>query len=280
MQIRAALADGERELATIYGRGAEARMLLAYALGVSQSYLLAHGEDEVAAASLATYHTYLSRAQKHEPLPYILGTAPFFNLTLKVTPAALIPRPETEQLVEQVVRWAKKQAQPDLVGVDIGTGTGCIVIALAQKLPQAHLSAVDISPMALALAQENARLYHVDGRSAFFTGHLLEPITRPFDFIVANLPYVRDDEWTLLDDRVKSYEPTLALRGGADGLALIRELLSQATAKLAPLGAIFLEIGWQQGAAATALARQFFPQAIVQCLQDYAGKDRFIFIQT
>jgi len=280
MQVRAALADGEKQLARLYGRGVEARLLLAQALGVSQSYLLAHGEDELAAATLTTYHTYLSRAQQNEPIPYILGTAPFFDLNLKVTPAALIPRPETEQLVELVVRWAKKQARPDLIGVDVGTGTGCIVITLARQLTQTHLSAVDISPPALALAQENAKIGQVEGRITFFTGHLLEPITSPVDFVVANLPYVRDDEWTPLDDRVKSYEPALALRGGADGLVLICELLRQAQTKLTPLGAIFLEIGWQQGAAATHLAYNFFPQAHVQCLQDYAGKDRFIFIQT
>lgn len=280
MQIRVALEEGEKQLAGLYGRGAEARLLLAQALGVNQSYLLAHGEDELAAAALTIYQTYLSRAGQNEPIPYILGTAPFFNLTLKVTPAALIPRPETEQLVELAVRWAKKQSRPDLVGVDVGTGTGCVVITLARQLPQASLSAVDISPPAVALAQENARTSQVDRRIIFFTGHLLEPITLPVDFVVANLPYVRDDEWTPLDDRVKSYEPTLALRGGADGLTLIRELLRQAQTKLVPLGAIFLEIGWQQGAAATNLACHFFPQARIQCLQDYAGKDRFIFIQT
>lgn len=280
MEIREALAAAEKQLARRYGQGPEARLLLAKALGVSQSYLLAHRDERLAAATLTNYSSFLQRAEQGEPIPYILGTAPFFNLEIRVNPAVLIPRPETEQLVELVVKWVRQHVSISPSLVDVGTGSGCIAIALAQQLPQAAITAVDISPTALTLAQENAQTNRVSERIQFHLGHLLSPINGSPHLIVANLPYIRDDEWTLLDDGVKSYEPALALRGGADGLMLIEELLAQTQTKLASGGAIFLEIGWQQGAAATQLAQRHFPGASVQCLQDYAGQDRFIVIQT
>ena len=280
MNIREAITAGERQLLERYEHGLEARLLLAQALGVSQSYLLAHGEEPLAAATLTTYSSFLQRAQQGEPIPYILGTAPFFDLKIHVNPAVLIPRPETEQLVELICKWVKRHvlAEPRLV--DVGTGSGCIAIALACQLPQARIEAVDISPTALALAQHNAQQNEVSQQVQFYLGHLLTPVPGSFHLIIANLPYIRDDEWTLLDDGVKSYEPALALRGGPDGLELVRELLAQAPSKLIPGGAIFLEIGWQQGTAATRLAKQFFPAAAVHCQQDYAGQDRFVIIQT
>lgn len=280
MQIREALQKGAEQLASRYGQGPEARLLLAEALGKSQSYLLAHGEEVVAAASLTTFLAYLHRAGQGEPIPYILGTTPFFDFTLKVTPAVLIPRPETEHLVELAVQWARQPNRSGLQIVDVGTGSGCIAIALARHLPHATVSAVDISPSALELAKENARRCDVGEQILFYQGDLLEPLSISPDLIVANLPYVLDEEWTCLDDGVKSYESALALRGGFDGLDVIRSLLLQAQTKLAPGGAIFLEIGWQQGAAATALAQQVFPQATVSCHQDYAGKDRYVVIES
>ncbi|MCL4867961.1 MAG: peptide chain release factor N(5)-glutamine methyltransferase [Anaerolineae bacterium] len=279
MTIKQLLAMGEKVLANRYGVGPEARMLLAYVLGAGDSYLLAHGEEEVAAAPHTTYLAYLQRAQRGEPIPYILGAAPFFDLRLKVTPAVLIPRPETEQLVELVMAWAKRRPQPDLHLVDVGTGSGCIAITLARKLPQTHITAIDVSPAALAVAQENARTYGVAQQIDFYEGDLLTPLTRPISLIVANLPYVTDGEWTQLDDGVKSYEPELALRGGQDGLTVVRRLLEQAKTRLLPSGAIFLEIGWQQGAAAVTLAQQLFPEATGESLPDYAGHDRFVYIQ-
>lgn len=279
MPIQEALRLGVEQLAGRYGQGPEPRLLLAFALGKSQSYVLAHGEETLAAATLATYLTHLHRAEQGEPIPYILGTAPFFDFTLKVTPAVLIPRPETEQLVEMAVKWIRQHNWPGLRVVDVGTGSGCIAIALARRLPQLQVNAVDLSHSALELAKENAIQCGVGGQITFYWGSLLEPIPGQLDLLVANLPYVLDEEWTCLDDGVKSYEPALALRGGVDGLDVIRALLVQAQTKLAQSGAIFLEIGWQQGAAAAALAQQFFPHASVSCRHDYAGKDRFIVIE-
>jgi release factor glutamine methyltransferase len=186
-------------------------------------------------------------------------------MDLHVSPAVLIPRPETEQLVETAVSWAKKRGSVHVV--DTGTGSGCIAISLARNLPQAHIEATDISADALVIAQQNAAEF-APNRITFHLGNLLQPIIAPIDLITANLPY-----------GVKLYEPQLALKGGPDGLDIIRDLLNQAVYKLTSGGAILLEIGWQQGQAAQALAASIFPAAQIELLQDYFGQDRFVIIQ-
>jgi release factor glutamine methyltransferase len=188
----------------------------------------------------------------------------------------LIPRPETEQLVEAAIHWARPR-QPLRVA-DIGTGSGCIAVILALHLPESHIDAVDISADALAVAQQNAQR-HVPGRIHFHLGHLLRPLLHQPDLITANLPYVADGEWTMLDDGVKLYEPAVALRGGPDGLDLIRQLLQQATSRLNPGGAIFLEVGWRQGPAAQRLAQAYFATAQIDLMADYAGHDRIVAIK-
>ncbi|MEJ2750950.1 MAG: peptide chain release factor N(5)-glutamine methyltransferase, partial [Anaerolineae bacterium] len=142
----------------------------------------------------------------------------------------------------------------------------------------AIIEATDISAAALKIARQNARQYAPD-RIQFHQGHLLNSISQPIDLLTANLPYVTDAEWTMLDDGVKWYEPAVALKGGADGLDLIRQLLQQAVTKLNPGAAIFLEIGWQQGTAVHALAQSVFPAAQVELVQDFAGHDRIVAIK-
>ncbi|MBE2225045.1 MAG: peptide chain release factor N(5)-glutamine methyltransferase [Anaerolineae bacterium] len=256
----------------------DTRLLLQHVLGgVDHTYLIAHDDQELTAVQLQTFLAYLNRAAQGEPIPYIIGTAPFFDMDLHVSPAVLIPRPETEQLVETAVSLAKAHNYRCLV--DVGTGSGCIAIALARELPQATLEAVDISADALTIARKNAAEF-APNRITFHQGNLLQPVVKPLDLIIANLPYVTDQEWTMLDDGVKLHEPQLALKGGPDGLDSIRELLNQATHKLTSGGAILLEIGWQQGQAAKNLAASIFPTAHIELKQDYAGQDRFVIIQT
>jgi len=273
MNIRHALHNGRSPLHT--------RLLLQHVLGVDHATLIAHGDQELTAVQQHTFLAYLHRAEQGEPIPYIIGHAPFFDMDLHVSPAVLIPRPETEQLVETAVSWARSRAaNPDPIHiVDVGTGSGCIPIALARKLPQAAIEATDISAEALAVARQNAARFAPE-RITFHHGNLLQPITRPIDLITANLPYITDHEWTMLDDGVKLHEPQIALKGGPDGLAIIRELLNQAAYKLTPKGAILLEIGWQQGDTAQNLAASLFPTAHIELRQDYAHHDRFVIIQT
>ena len=163
--------------------------------------------------------------------------------------------------------------------VDVGTGSGCIAVGLARQLPDARISATDMSAEALSVARRNAER-HVPGRIHFYEGNLLAPIPAPIDLIVANLPYVSSDEWTMVDDGVKWYEPMIALKGGSDGLDHIGELLQHATSKLRSGGAVFLEIGWQQGQAVLQLARNQFPAGDVALTVDYAGQDRIVTICT
>lgn len=274
MTIREALAFGHNQLRSVSPTPAlDARLLLQHVLGVSHAYLVGHGDEGVTAVAQHQYSALLARARQKEPIPYITGTAPFFGLDFRVTPAVLIPRPETEQLVELAIAWARPRGPVHIV--DVGTGSGCIAVSLAVHLPQARITAVDISLQALAIAQENAQR-HALGRIQFLQGSLLSPLSHPVDLIVANLPYVTDQEWTALDDGVKWYEPAVALQGGPNGLALIQDLLHQAAARLHVNGLILLEIGWQQGRAAQAVAQAAFPQAHVRVLPDLAGHDRIV----
>jgi release factor glutamine methyltransferase len=182
--------------------------------------------------------------------------------------------------VETAVDWVKEcMTQTALKAVDVGTGSGCIAIALARFLPDLQITAVDISPAALVIAQQNAAQL-APGRIQFQQSNLLQAINVPVDLIVANLPYVTSGEWQALADGVKLYEPALALDGGEDGLDLIQQLLQQAAARLRSNGAIFLEIGWQQGEAVLTLAESYFPGATITILPDFAGHDRIVKIVT
>ena len=273
MTIDEAWAYGRFQLSQSPTPELDARLLLEAALDVAYSYLLIHGDKPLTAVTETTYRGWIERAKQKEPIPYILGRAPFFDFELAVSPAVLIPRPETEQLVELAVKWAKAHHAQQIV--DVGTGSGCIPIALARQYAPAQITAVDISASALAIAQKNAAAL-MPHRIQFREGNLLQPIDFQVDLITANLPYVTNGEWTRLDDGVKLFEPSLALLGGEDGLDLIQQLLQQATSKLNKTGAILLEIGWRQGAAAKQLATTFFPSAQVDVIQDYSGHDRFV----
>jgi len=277
MTIREALQWARSQLPASPTPHEDARLLLQHVLGASHTYLAAHPEQELAAAQEQQYRTLVARAVRLEPIPYITGEASFYGLDFIVTPDVLIPRPETEHLVEAATAWAKTHAARRIV--DVGTGSGCIAVLLAQGLPQADILAIDVSQAALAVARRNVQR-HRAGRIRIQQGTLLESVDNPVDLIVANLPYISDPEWTALDDGVKWYEPVAALRGGPDGLDLIRRLLQQAVPLLRPGGAIFLEIGWRQGDAARELAQTFFPAARIVVRADYAGHDRLVIIDT
>ncbi|MGB1250200.1 MAG: peptide chain release factor N(5)-glutamine methyltransferase [Candidatus Promineifilaceae bacterium] len=275
MKIVSAIDFGRETLSMSDSAESDARALLAHTLQADISYLLAHDDELISNQLLDVYFEFVARAEQYEPLPYIFGSAAFRYLDLYVTPAVLIPRPETEQLVDEVRKWSRGRS--NLALVDVGTGSGCIAISLATEMKNARVSAVDISADALAIAQQNADENKAD--ITFYQGSLLEPVDGLFDAIVANLPYITDDEMLDLPPSVNQYEPYIALHGGKDGLSLIHMLLEEAKAHLRPYGAIFLEIGYRQGPLATQLAQNIFPKATVSCLEDYAGHDRFIIIK-
>jgi release factor glutamine methyltransferase len=194
-----------------------------------------------------------------------------------VTPDVLIPRPETELMMEQAIAWAKDRP---LKVVDVGAGSGVLALTLAKHLPQAQVTGIDISEAALELARHNANYLKLDDRVRWLHGPLLEPLIalgEGADLIVANLPYIPSPDMASLE--VSRHEPHLALDGGPDGLQIIRDFLALAPQVISPSGLILMEIGSGQGAAVQALAQASFPDRHVSLSYDLAGHDRFIRIE-
>lgn len=262
-QARAALAEAVTEDA-----GLEAELLLRHALGIDQVGLYLALTTELDSKRYADFQRLVARRLKGEPTAYITGHREFFGLDFAIRPGVLVPRPETELLVEKAIELARLRGSPTIV--DIGTGCGAIAISLTLNLPTATVYATDISLEALAVARENC-LRH-GAKAEFVQGDLLEPLPGPADIIVANLPYVRSAELGRLID----FEPRLALDGGQDGLDVIRRLCHQARQKLKPGGGLLLEIGLGQSKPVLELLRQQFLEAAVAAFPDLAGIDRVV----
>jgi len=274
LMIAAALRWASAQLANCTDRPqVEAELLLVHVLAQPRTYLWAHPEALLTPQQVADYAARVQRRAAGEPLPYITGQIEFFGLTFAVTSDVLIPRPETETLVETALDWSK--AHPDAVAVDVGTGSGCIAVALAVHALSLRLYATDISPAALPVARANAERHNVAERITFLEGDLLTPLPEPVNLIVSNPPYVTEEEWAALPLSVQQ-EPRTALVSGADGLDAIRRLLQQARSRLRPGGLLLVEIGERQGEAAQALAQAAFPKADVSILPDLARKDRIL----
>ena len=259
----------------------EAELLLAHVLGQSRIFLYANYEAPSSPPEREAYRNLIKRRAAGEPLAYITGTKEFMSLTYQVGPPVLIPRPETELLVEQVIELVRGTVatseeieEPSPLKIcDVGTGSGAIAVSLAYYLPESRVYAVDISSPALEIARANAN--HNEVIIEYFHGDLLAPLDGegPFDFIVANLPYIPEPEYQALDRGILEYEPREALLAGGDGLDLYRRLLPQALGLLKPGGYILYAIGAEQGTAAVNLMDQFTE---VELLTDLAGRDRII----
>ncbi|MGH9337690.1 MAG: peptide chain release factor N(5)-glutamine methyltransferase, partial [Vicinamibacteria bacterium] len=224
----------------------EAELLLSHALGWSREALLARLHEPASAESAGYYFQLVERRRGRVPLQHILGTQEFFGLTFHVTPAVLIPRPETEGVVEEALAELSSLSPKGPSIADVGCGSGCIAIALAHEMPDAQLFAIDASPAALAVARENALRHGVGERITFLHGDLLEPLVERkerVDAVVTNPPYVIDDEIPELAPEVAEHEPRLALAGGADGLDTIARLLRGVGAVLESGGLVVMEIG-------------------------------------
>ncbi len=237
----------------------DAETLLLHHIGKNKAWLMAHGNDSYAGCSAIGYAAMLERRRHGEPIQYITGECEFYGLPFRVTPNVLIPRPETEHLVEKAVALANLLGAPGLDSetgeseepcrflriLDIGTGSGAIAVALAHSLPHAQITAVDISESALDIARENAERNGAAIR--LLQGDLLTPVAgETFDLIVSNPPYVPETDRPSLSVEVREYEPDLALFAGRDGLEIYRRLIPEANAALAPGGCIALEIGYGQ----------------------------------
>ncbi len=246
---------------------ADATLLLLGTLGLERAALLAHPERLVDRELQARYQRLLERRLAFEPIQYILGTQEFFGLALRVTPAVLIPRPETELLVEAVLALLPRDIPQRIV--DVGTGSGAIAIALAHELPHASITAVDLSSEALAIALENAATHNVEHRVRFLQSDLLSALANepPYDAIVSNPPYIATADAPALHPQVRDHEPADALFAGPTGLEVYERLIPQAAALLQPGGVLALEIGHGQRQAVTALLTHWSIVVILEDLQ-------------
>lgn len=222
----------------------DAELLLADALGLDRVGLYLNFERPLQAGELAGFREKVKRRAGREPLAYILGHTEFWSLPLKVTPEVLIPRPDTELLVEQALARSTVVTRV----LDVGTGSGALAIALGHERPDWAVTAIDISPAALAVARENARGNGVAERITFIEADLAALPAGPYELIVANPPYIPHGELTTLMPEVRDYEPLLALDGGADGLDPYRALAGQAVHRLTPGGWLLVEVGFDQAA--------------------------------
>lgn len=265
----------QRLAATTDSPQSDAQVLACEVLGRTRAWLLAHPEYELSRQQQQRFDELAARLAAGEPLPYLLGRWEFYGLELIVTPAVLIPRPETELLVEQALAWlAQRSPAQKTLAADVGAGSGCIAVSLAVHCPALQILASDISPAALQVARANVHRHQVTQQVVCVQADLLPAFRSPFDLICANLPYI--PEGALPSLQPARWEPRLALAGGQDGLELYRRLLSQLPAALAPGGLLLLEVEETLGKAVLELALQALPQARLELLQDLAGKDRLV----
>jgi len=255
----------------------EAELLLRHLLQIERAQLYADQEKELTTQQSQAYQELVQRRLNGEPSAYIVGQREFYGLDFYVDSRVLIPRPESELLIDKALEFAREH--PNIsrpVIADVGTGCGNLAISLAVHLSQAKIYASDISQAALEVAALNCQRHKLSQRIHLLQGYLLEPLPESVDIIVANLPYVKDKELARLDPHVRDFEPHLALAGGNQGLDLIAELLAQTPGKLRQGGALFMELGEGQGAAALALARKKLPQSEAYLYPDLSGIDRVL----
>jgi release factor glutamine methyltransferase len=259
-----------------------AEVLLMFTLGVDRAYIYAHSDRELTPEEISRYQDALDQRSQGVPSQYITGHQEFWGLDLIVTQAVLIPRPETEHVVETTLELVRSHNIDRPTIVDVGTGSGCIALALAHELPNADIHAVDVSPAALEIARANAVRLQLADRVDFAESDLLSVFNRQseignekslFDFIVSNPPYVGECEADKVQREVKKFEPKIAVFGGYEGADIIRRLIPQAHALLKPGGWLLMEIGYTQEAAVRALLQDWRE---VRSVADLQGIPRVI----
>lgn len=251
----------------------EAQLLLCLVLDVSRASVLAGTPPMPNPEQQLVLEKLLQQREQHVPFAYLRGNQEFYGLLFHVTPAVLIPRPETELLVD--FGRERLSSHPEARFVDVGTGSGCIPISLLKYLPNARAVAIDISPDALAIAKQNAESHGVQDRLLFVQTHLLTGVQEEFDLILSNPPYIPTEEIATLQPEVRDHEPRLALDGGEDGLMLIRELLCQSHRNLRSGGWIALEVAQGQAPLLLNLLRENGFQSI-EARHDLAGIARLV----
>jgi release factor glutamine methyltransferase len=282
--LESLMAEARRRLdaAGIEAADREARWLIEHALGLISSSQLVDRARPVNRREMTRVHDYVSRRAAREPLQYILGTQEFCGLEFEVNPAVLIPRPETELLVREVIRRLPQSVRPTVV--DVGTGSGCVAVTLARAVPDARVLATDLSSPALATAKCNARRHGVDTTISWLEGDLLAPLAGfncegAVAAIVANPPYIRESEWDGLQPEVSRYEPRMALIAGKSGTEVHERLLDEAVLYLAPGGLLAMEVGQGQSADLCAKIDTMPAYQRAEIVPDEAGIDRIVIVE-
>jgi len=273
--IRTILHRATRELAAAGSPSArlDAEVLLMRLLGMDRPQLSMHPERELSQEEAAGFVRWVERRRLGEPVAYIVGGKEFWSLRFEVGREVLIPRPETECLIEEVLRFYHPPGE-GLRIVDIGTGSGAIAVVLARELPAARVAATDISPGAIAVARRNAVAHGVAGRMDFFEGDLFGTASGDWDIVCSNPPYIREDQYGLLPEGIRNFEPPEALAAGPDGVAFHRRIIREGALRLKAGGRIFLEIGEEQRDRVEALFRQEGVYGDIDCRKDYGGIER------
>lgn len=274
MTIRQALSRAKEILvaSNIEDPPLESELLLRHALKISRVQLYLELERELGSKDEQAFWHLIERRLNYEPTAYIIGHREFYGLDFYVDPNVLIPRPESELLIEKTLKLAEEHAVSTIV--EVGTGCGAIAISLSLSLPQVKIYATDVSASALKVALFNCQEHEVVNRICLLQGDMLDPLPEPVDLIVANLPYVAESELSWIS--TLNFEPSLALNGGSDGLGKIRQLCTQISDKLRLGGYLLLEIGQGQRRAVTTLLRSLFPSAEIEVAPDLSGIDRVV----
>ncbi len=265
-RARETLAAGNIEEAPLEGE-----LLLRHALGINRVQLYQELSRELSPEQEETFWQLIQRRLQGEPSAYITGHREFYGIDFHVDPRVLIPRPESELLVEMAVKIV--QNSPITTIADIGTGCGAIAISLAVNLPKVKLYATDISAPALKVARLNCRRHTMEDRICLLQGNMLDPLPEPVDLIIANMPYVKESEIHAAPLR---FEPSLALDGGTDGLEKLYALCKEAGGKLCPRGYLLLEVGQGQANPVAAFLHSLYPSAQIEVTPDFAGIERVV----
>ncbi|GAC1537763.1 MAG: peptide chain release factor N(5)-glutamine methyltransferase [Herpetosiphon sp.] len=255
----------------------DARLLLAFVCNVATTQLLAEWDVRLQEAEWQHFCQLLERRAAGEPIAYLVGGKEFYGRWFTVDKRVLVPRPETELLVERALQWARHWSGAPLRIADLGTGSGCIAVTLALELPEAEVTGLDLSHDALAVARQNVAAAGLDDRLRLLQHDAVVELGTTFDLVVANPPYT---VLAQVDPHVRRFEPHLALDGlGADGFGVPRTWLRTIASALSPTGAVFMEIAAWQGDVAVAAGRGLFPRADVRVVADLAGRDRLLIIE-
>jgi len=256
----------------------EAEVLIRHVLRIDRATFFRDLEQPVTDCDRERLDDLVNRRLNREPLNYITGLREFYGLDFEVSDSVLIPRQETELLVDTVISLARSRPKCEMKDCDIGTGSGAIAVSVAVNLPSAEVMAIDISQRALDIADANRRMHGVYNRVSLRRGNLLEPVDWKPEIIVSNPPYIRRSDLSLLQPEIQ-YEPRVALDGGPDGLEVIRGLLRQSSDKVSSTGAILFEIDSSQKDSARMLSREYFPNSEISILDDLSGNSRAILIE-